>query len=466
MTSIVQRLMKYASFVYPTLRAHRGCFRFSDAIRSFPRWNRSVSRRIDPLLDRTPWMVYPAIDFLETLIDKKSKVFEFGAGGSTLFFSNKVEELVSVEHDANWFARTNDAMAVEMQVTDVNWSRNLLPSQLKGDIEPENPADPLSYASSDEQFAGTQFFDYASAIDSYDDGYFDIIVIDGRARPSCFLHAMNKVKLGGYIVLDNAERDHYSYVEDTAEKLGFTKTEFWGPGPYNDYCWRTIFLQRNRQYYGLDDLDKKLERYLDIDGGTFVEAGANDGIRQSNTLYFESQRGWRGILVEPVPELFEQCRRNRPNATVIWAALTEPSESRHQTTIRYAGLMSLAKGSMKTAEEENAHILAGCEIQKLDTYEVEVPSLTLTEILETNSLSKIDLLSLDLEGYEHKALKGLNFEKFQPSFILVEARYIKDIEEILLDHYVFAEKLSHHDFLYRRKAGGLDVEDRTRPSSS
>jgi FkbM family methyltransferase len=459
MISIVQRLRTYASFVYPTLRAHRGSFSVSDAFRAFPKWNRSVNGHIDPLVDRTPWMVYPAIDFLESLLSKTSRVFEFGAGGSTLFFSGKVGELVSVEHDAEWFARTDKAMLAEKQVGGTKWIGCLLPPQPQTNVDQRDPADPLSYVSSDESFVGTQFFDYASAIDNYENEYFDIIVIDGRARPSCFLHAMNKVRMGGYIILDNAERAHYSYVEDTAEKLGFIKSEFWGPGPYNSYCWRTIFLQRTRQYFGLDDLDKKLERHLDIDGGTFVEAGANDGIKQSNTLHFESRRGWRGVLVEPVPDLFEQCRRNRPNATVVWAALTEPSEAEHQTTIRFAGLMSLARGSMKSAEEEDAHILAGCDIQRLDTYEVEVPSTTLTNIFESTGFSTIDLLSLDLEGFEHKALKGLDFDRFQPRFILVEARYPNEIEEILSHRYDLIEKLSHHDFLYRRKmddAGNAD----------
>ena len=47
----------------------------------------------------------------------------------------------------------------------------------------------------------------------------------------------------------------------------------------------------------LDGLDAKLEQHLDFDGGFFVEAGANDGLTQSNTYYFERWRGWRGLLV-------------------------------------------------------------------------------------------------------------------------------------------------------------------------
>ena len=41
-----------------------------------------------------------------------------------------------------------------------------------------------------------------------------------------------------------------------------------------------------RQSFSLNDLDRKLERYVDFDGGTIFEAGANNGINQSNSLYF------------------------------------------------------------------------------------------------------------------------------------------------------------------------------------
>jgi len=47
-------------------------------------------------------------------------------------------------------------------------------------------------------------------------------------------------------------------------------------------------------YFALNDLDKKLEKYVNYDNGFFVELGANNGIDQSNSLYFELNRGCRG----------------------------------------------------------------------------------------------------------------------------------------------------------------------------
>ena len=107
------------------------------------------------------------------------------------------------------------------------------------------PEDPLSYTTSDETHAGKSFYDYVTLIDEYPSEYFDVVLIDGRARPSCFMHAMNKVKFDGYIILDNADRYvTYRYVEETAEQLGFEIEEIWGMGLGTDYCWRTLFLRR------------------------------------------------------------------------------------------------------------------------------------------------------------------------------------------------------------------------------
>jgi len=74
----------------------------------------------------------------------------------------------------------------------------------------------------------------------------------------------------------------------------------------------------------LNRIDRKLERHLDFDGGVFVEAGANDGVTQSNTYYFEKFRGWTGLLVEPEPALAAACRRNR-RAPVAWGSNSHKS---------------------------------------------------------------------------------------------------------------------------------------------
>lgn len=445
---------RYWAFVGPVLEAHNDVFSQDDAQLFLEPWLESVAFSRGPLSDELPRIAFPAMRFLETILTPASKVFEYGAGGSTMFLASRVKELVSVEHNASWFEMTRRAMEAVCAKRDIRW-RGVLAEV----TSPEQPsslpfADPLSYASSDKNFFNKEFFAYASVIDEYPDEHFDVILIDGRARPSCFLHAMNKVRCGGYVVLDNAEREHYAWIEDTALRLGFVCREFWGPGPYNDYCWRTIFLQRTGECFALDNLDRKLEKYLNIDDGVFVEAGANDGVGQSNTLYFEMHRNWRGVLIEAVPELYEKCRRLRPRAQVVCAALAAPEQVPGTVKIRYAGLMSVVEGGMRSTEEEDAHIEAGLAVQKLEqTYVTEVPCQTISNILDSCGITHIDLLSLDVEGYEAQALAGLDFGRHAPRYILVEARYRDAIDALLLPRYEVVEMLSHHDVLYRLAAG-------------
>ena len=59
--------------------------------------------------------------------------------------------------------------------------------------------------------------------------------------------------------------------------------------------------------FSLNQLDKKLEKFVNYNDGFYVELGANDGVSQSNSLYFETKRNWSGILIEPSPHNFLLC---------------------------------------------------------------------------------------------------------------------------------------------------------------
>jgi len=425
-----------------------GCLSAGELAVYFAPWFLSVYFNGGLTAARAPTS-FPAAKFLEGLITRESRVFEYGAGASTLFFAKQVHELITVEHDRNCLERTAAKMG---RRHGVRWRRHLVEPVPGAEPSRYPPTDPEAYASTDARFAGMSFREYASAIERYEDNYFDVVLIDGRARPACFKHAVAKVKVGGYIVLDNAEREQYRWVDEAAQKLGFQVREFWGPGPNNRYFWRTIFLRKVRDRFSLNELDAKLERHLDFDGGTFVEAGANDGVAQSNTLYFESRRGWRGLLIEPVPQLAHDCRRYRPHALVEQVALVASDHGTGPVALRYANLMSTVKGAMRTAEEEDAHIAAGMAVQKIQSYDLVVPAATLSSLLEKHALHHIDLLSLDVEGYELPALKGLDLQRHRPRYILVEARYPDEVHAYLSSHYELAEHLSFHDRLYRLRS--------------
>lgn len=203
-------------------------------------WIKSMAFSNGSLSDGLPWMPFVAIRKLERLLNKKSKVFEYGAGGSTIYFAARVGELVSVEHDENWLNKTIEAM---LKFKNVKWKYFFGIPKIPTNKISGCTNDPKSYTTSDESLKGLSFYDYVSSIDNYPDQYFDVILIDGRSRPSCFEHSTKKIKSGGYIILDNAERAEYSEIEQKAINKGFDVEECWGPGPYNLYGWRTIFMK-------------------------------------------------------------------------------------------------------------------------------------------------------------------------------------------------------------------------------
>ena len=64
------------------------------------------------------------------------------------------------------------------------------------------------------------------------------------------------------------------------------------------------------------DVSRFIFDYFDYSNGVYIEAGAYDGVFQSNTIRLEQERGWSGVLVEPSMVAFNKCIKNRSNNNI------------------------------------------------------------------------------------------------------------------------------------------------------
>lgn len=194
-----------------------------------------------------------------------------------------------------------------------------------------------------------------------------------------------------------------------------------------------------------DGLDRKLQQYLPANG-VFLEAGANDGYTWSNTYYLERWRGWRGVLIEGIPSLCRECRALRSRSSVYNCALVEPGFPHKTVAMTYSDLRSLIKGSEPEMEKYVA--------THGSTYEVQVEARTLDEILRDAGIETLDFVSLDLEGFEAPALRGLDFDSYRPQWMLIETEAgggRRAVDDVLGERYVAVEGLTAADVLYRRR---------------
>src|SRR5436190_7908247 len=121
--------------------------------------------------------------------------------------------------------------------------------------------------------------------------------------------------------------------------------------------------------------------------GFFVEIGANDGFRLSNTLYLETNFGWKGVLVEPNPKYLMSLEKRKNSVVVNKAISSQDGEADFIDAGLYGGLRECL---------DNTHDVftkgAGC---------ISVDCIGLQEILNSASApEQIDFISVDVEGGE------------------------------------------------------------------
>lgn len=197
------------------------------------RWARSLLAIYDVrdlvALD-TPWWTFESADLVAAHLAERpgARVFEWGSGASTAWLSRRAAEVVAVEHDAEWADQVRPLTGPGVRVLTV----------------PPAPASPASTVRSRKPgFEDLDFGAYVAAVDDQD-GVFDLVVIDGRAREACLARAVRHLAEDGLIVFDNVDRRRYRDAISAQPGIEVRWTR--GLTPSLPYPTRTALIRRSR----------------------------------------------------------------------------------------------------------------------------------------------------------------------------------------------------------------------------
>jgi tRNA A58 N-methylase Trm61 len=142
----------------------------------------------------TPWLTYPALDFLSERLNQDLLIFEYGSGNSTIYYSKIVKKVIAVEHNKEWYKKIKNKLPENSQIIFVNLDYNGI---------------------------------YCQAIKSTNQK-FDIIIIDAEDRVNCIKNCLNNLSENGVIILDDSEREEYCEGIEFLKQNKFKRLDFWG----------------------------------------------------------------------------------------------------------------------------------------------------------------------------------------------------------------------------------------------
>ena len=185
------------------------------------------------------------------------------------------------------------------------------------------------------------------------------------------------------------------------------------------------------------------------DSRVFVEIGGNDGVTQSNTYYLESEHGWQGVSVEPLPHVYGQLARNR-NCITVNACITEyDGETSFYAVSGAAGMLSGIPD--KYDERHKRRVLRSIKRRKSTAEEITVPCYRLDTVLRQHRIEHIDYLSIDTEGGELDILKSIDLDAVSVEMTSVENNYFtNDIEEYMSSRGYRMVGIAGRDEFYRK----------------
>jgi FkbM family methyltransferase len=183
-----------------------------------------------------------------------------------------------------------------------------------------------------------------------------------------------------------------------------------------------------------------------------VQVGANDGKTNDPVYRYLTGYGWRGLLVEPLVDVFEQELKKTysgyPNVTLANVALapTNGSLPLYRVAISRArwatGLSGFRRENLENhiangyiEKKAKADGLAMPSDPNAVIEVVQVPTKTVATLLTDHKIDRFDVLCIDTEGFDFEILKLFDFNAHQPDFVLFESKNLAD------DDYIAAKNM-------------------------
>lgn len=195
-----------------------------------------------------------------------------------------------------------------------------------------------------------------------------------------------------------------------------------------------------RVYYGQLGEDEHIHKryFSSTRNGVFLEMGALDGVKYSNTKFFEDRLGWTGVLIEPIPSSFSDLRKNRPNAISYQLAI---SKTEGELEIYVNDAVSSLKQNTSDEFFDGWH-------KGRDVPVIKVPARRLDSVLRHAGVKRIDFWSLDIEGSEYEALETMDWSI--PVYLIcietqTDSRKERCEKILLANGFVFSETLHHNE---------------------
>ncbi len=189
---------------------------------------------------------------------------------------------------------------------------------------------------------------------------------------------------------------------------------------------RTLF-ERSPLFYSNDGQDCFIyEHFHSIfpKKGCYVDVGAKDGVRTSNTCFFERYLKWEGICIEPNPVSFFPCQENR-SSPVLPLAIAKEQKKVDFFCCPIPGLSGIIE------KYETEYLDRFCYKNELKNKTsksiIQVQTMPLQPLLDMFGFTHVNLLDIDTEGGEFEILQTVNYEKIKIDLINVENCFNKHI---------------------------------------